>query len=65
MYIYVCKIWRNHMSVITSLSIREENRNQYSAMRNWLKQKNMSMGDYLISKWNDEFQGKVHQVLTK
>ena len=53
------------MSVITSLSIREENRNQYSAMRNWLKQKNMSMGDYLISKWNDEFQGKVHQVLTK
>ena len=53
------------MSVITSLSIREENRNQYSVMRNWLKQKNMSMGDYIISKWNDEFQGKVHQVLTK
>ena len=65
MYIYVCKIWRNHMSVITSLSIREENRNQYSAMRNWLKQKNMSMCDYIISKWNDEFHGKVQQVLTK
>jgi len=53
------------MSLITTLSVKEEYKNEYYSMRNWLKQKNMSMGDYLIGKWNDEFQSRIDGVLTK
>ena len=52
------------MSLITTLSVKEEHKDEYYSMRNWLRQKNMSMGDYLISKWSDEFQTKVCKVLT-
>jgi hypothetical protein len=53
------------MSLITTLSVKEEYKNEYYSMRNWLKQRNMSMGDYIIGKWNDEFQSKIDGVLTK
>lgn len=50
------------MSVLTSLSIREENRKDYNAMRVWLCEKNMSMGDYLISSFRNEFAEKNDQT---
>lgn len=53
------------MSLITTLSVKEEHKNDYYTMRNYLKQKNMSMGDYIMRKWNDEFQSKIEGVLTK
>jgi len=53
------------MSLITTLSVKEEHKNEYYSMRNWLKQRNMSIGDYLIGKWNDEFQSRIDGVLTK
>ena len=49
------------MSVLTSLSIREENRKDYNAMRIWLCEKNMSMGDYLITSFRNEFADKKEQ----
>lgn len=53
------------MSLITTLSVKEEHKNDYYTMRNYLKQKNMSMGDYIMRKWNDEFHSKIEGVLTK
>lgn len=64
-YTYVCISVITAMSLITTLSVKEEYKNEYYSMRNWLKQKNMSMGDYLIGKWNDEFQSRIDGVLTK
>jgi hypothetical protein len=43
------------MSYLTSLSIKDKHHPQYLALRNWLKQKNLGMGDYLIEKFNQEF----------
>ncbi len=53
------------MSLITTLSVKEQYKDEYYSMRNWLKQKNISIGDYLIGKWNDEFRSKIDGVLTK
>ena len=53
------------MSIITTLSIKDKNKSKYSAMRNWLSQRQLSMGDYIIEKWDDEFSVKVERVLTK
>ena len=64
-YTYVCISVRTIMSLITTLSVKEEYKNEYYSMRNWLKQRNMSIGDYLIGKWNDEFQSRIDGVLTK
>ena len=36
------------MSLITTLSIKEEYKQDYFFMRNYLSQTNQSMGDYLI-----------------
>lgn len=52
------------MSIITTLSIKDKNKSKYSAMRNWLSQQQLSMGDYIIEKWDDEFSVKVEGVLT-
>ena len=46
------------MSYLTSLSIKDKHHPQYLALRNWLKQKNLGMGDYLIEKFNQEFNTK-------
>lgn len=43
------------MSYLTSLSIKEKHHSQYLALRNWLNQKNMGMGDYLMEKFSQEF----------
>ena len=43
------------MSYLTSLSIKDKHHPQYLALRNWLRQKNLGMGDYLIEKFNQEF----------
>ncbi len=53
------------MSLITTLSVKEQYKDEYYSMRNCLKQKNISIGDYLIGKWNDEFRSKIDGVLTK
>ena len=53
------------MSIITTLSIKDKNKSKYSAMRNWLSQKQLSMGDYIIEKWDDEFSVKIDGVLTQ
>ena len=53
------------MSLITSVSIREENKSKYFAMRNWLSMKNMSMGDYLLENWDNQFERTQQKVLTK
>ena len=50
------------MSLITTLSVKEEHKNNYYTMRNWLKQKNMSMGDFIISKFDDEFNSKCNEI---
>ena len=55
MYVYLLE---QTMSLITTLSVKEEHKTKYYTMRNWLNQKNMSMGDYLISKFDDEFRQK-------
>ena len=49
------------MSVLTSVSIREENRKDYNALRIWLCEKNMSMGDYLVTSFRNEFADKNDQ----
>ena len=51
------------MSLITTLSVKDQHRLKYSSMRNYLHQKNMSMGDYLIQKWDEEFQDKIDKTL--
>ena len=61
MYVYLLELT---MSLITTLSVKEEHKTQYYSMRNWLKQKNISMGDYIIGKFNDEFADKQNAVLT-
>jgi hypothetical protein len=43
------------MSYLTSLSIKEKHHPQYLALRNWLRQKNLGMGDYLMEKFSEEF----------
>jgi hypothetical protein len=43
------------MSHLTSLSIKDKHRPQYLALRDWLNQKNMGIGDYLIEKFTQEF----------
>ena len=53
------------MSIITTLSIKDKNKSKYSAMRNWLSQRQLSMGDYIIEKWDDEFAVKLDGVLTE
>lgn len=62
MYVYLLE---QTMSLITTLSVKEEHKTKYYTMRNWLNQKNMSMGDYLISKFDDEFRQKQQALLTK
>lgn len=49
------------MSVLTSVSIREENRKDYNALRVWLVAKNMSMGDYLVTSFRNEFADQKDQ----
>ena len=63
-YIIEVKLHRSIMSLITSVSIREENKSKYFAMRNWLSMKNMSMGDYLIENWDNQFERTQQKVLT-
>ena len=46
-------------------SIKDKNKSKYSAMRNWLSQRQLSMGDYIIEKWDDEFSVKLDGVLTE
>ena len=53
------------MSFITSLSVKDHHKNEYNAMRIWLKQKNISMGDYLIEKYTSEFESKVKDLTNK
>lgn len=62
MYVYLLE---QTMSLITTLSVKEEHKTKYYTMRNWLNQRNMSMGDYLISKFDDEFRQKQQALLTK
>ena len=62
MYVYLLE---QTMSLITTLSVKEKHKTKYYTMRNWLNQKNMSMGDYLISKFDDEFRQKQQALLTK
>ena len=62
MYVYLLE---QTMSLITTLSVKEDHKTKYYTMRNWLNQKNMSMGDYLISKFDDEFRQKQQALLTK
>lgn len=62
MYVYMLE---QTMSLITTLSVKEEHKTKYYTMRNWLNQRNMSMGDYLISKFDDEFRQKQQALLTK
>lgn len=62
MYVYLLELT---MSLITTLSVKEEHKTKYYTMRNWLNQRNMSMGDYLISKFDDEFRQKQQALLTK
>lgn len=50
------------MSILSTLSIKEEYKNEYTALRNWLNQKDMSQGDYMIQKWREQFNS---EVLTK
>ena len=52
------------MSLITTLSVKEQYKQDYYSLRNWLKMKDMSMGDYLMNKWGDEFKSKMDKVLT-
>jgi len=53
------------MSVVTSVSIREENKPKYYAMRNWLRMKNQSIGDFLIENWDNQFENTQNKVLTR
>ena len=62
MYVYLLE---QTMSLITTLSVKEEHKTKYYTMRNWLNQKNMSMGDYLISKFDDDFRQRQQALLTK
>jgi len=39
------------MSLLTSVSIKEEHKKDYMSMRNWLGQKGMSLGDFLIESY--------------
>jgi hypothetical protein len=50
------------MSHMTSLSIKDKHIPQYLVLRNWLKQKNMGLGDYLMDKFNAQFSN--HNDLT-
>jgi len=43
------------MSYLTSLSIKDKHHPQYLALRTWLRQKNLGIGDYLIEKFTQEF----------
>ncbi len=43
------------MSIQTALSIKEEYREKYFSLRDYLNQKNQSIGDYVIQKWDEEF----------
>lgn len=52
------------MSLLTSLSIKEEHRNEYNSMRNWLRQRKISLGDYIIDRYKQEFHSKI-ETLTK
>ena len=52
------------MSLLTSLSIKEEHRNEYNSMRNWLRQRKISLGDYIIDRYKQEFDSKI-ETLTK
>ena len=47
------------MSIQTALSIKEEYREKYFSLRDYLNQKNQSMGDYVIQKWDEEFTSDV------
>ena len=58
-------ITQTRMSLITTLSIKDQHKKKYSAMRNWLSQKQLSMGDYIINKWDNEFEVNLEEVLTK
>lgn len=55
----------SNMSVVTSVSIREENKPKYYAMRNWLRMKNQSIGDFLIENWDNQFENTQNKVLTR
>jgi hypothetical protein len=45
---------------MTSLSIKDKHMPQYIVLRNWLKQKNMGMGDYLMEKFDAQFGNDKH-----
>lgn len=51
------------MSFITTLSVKEEHRSSYLSLRNYLRQRNQSIGDYLLEKWNSEFQDLIRKTL--
>ena len=50
---------KNFMSIQTALSIKEEHRKKYICLRDYLNQKNQSLGDYLIQNWDEEFNNKT------
>lgn len=49
------------MSQITTLSIKDEHESKYNALRNYLKEKNCSIGDYLMSKWDSDYEGNFSE----
>lgn len=53
-----------NMSMITTLSIKDKHTSKYRTMRNWLQQRNTSMGDYIMEKWDEEFINKISTALT-
>jgi hypothetical protein len=48
------------MSLITTLSIKEEYKQDYFFMRNYLLQTNQSMGDYLIHSYRQNKNNSQH-----
>ena len=44
------------MSLLFSTTIRDKNVSQYKDLREYLKGKNMSIGDFLIHSYNNELQ---------
>ena len=47
------------MSILSTLSIKDEYKTEYSALRDWLNQKDMSQGDFMIKKWREQFSDEV------
>ena len=52
------------MSIITALSIKDKHKQKYNTMRCWLNQKKISMGDFMIECWDNQFNEQLNKVLT-